>query len=160
MVEFNPRDRLWTLVGSTGQTHGICNSKMQHRSQWGKGIPKIKAAGAVRLWRWRRSKTRNHSTIKKWCASFTCYFAHWKHTEALKTIIIFRVQTSVLKCTPLMFTQMKMVYQFDDYTMLDHITTTTVSLKSKRQNVSISYVRLKEMHSLALALFLVHVLLD
>lgn len=45
--------------------------------------------------------------------------------------------------------------------MLDHITTTTtVYLKSKRQNVSISYMRLKEIHSLALALFLVHVLIE
>lgn len=45
--------------------------------------------------------------------------------------------------------------------MLDHITTTTtVYLKSKRQNVSISYMRLKEIHSLVLALFIVHVLID
>lgn len=45
--------------------------------------------------------------------------------------------------------------------MLDHITTTTtVCLKSKRQNVSISYMKLKEMHSLPLTLVLVHVLMD
>lgn len=52
--------------------------------------------------------------------------------------------------------------------ILDHITTTTttttVCLKSKRQNISISLKErlkgLKEMHSLALALFLVPVLID
>lgn len=44
--------------------------------------------------------------------------------------------------------------------ILDHttITTTIVCLKIKKQNVSISYIRLNEMHSLAL--FLVHVLID
>lgn len=54
MVEFNPRHRLWTMVGWTGQTHmGSVTLEMQHgvtiTQEWGTGTPKIKAACAVRL---------------------------------------------------------------------------------------------------------------